>query len=247
MSDQPPWVYRGAFIPFPVPVPVPGVDPLSTQDVGLCWADAWTPAILGALKALTRPETWVGSQADIEQAMLGAEILIGRLTDGCGGGTDFPYLCEGMFEDSDQPYSFATISVDSGCGTYSSGQGYLYTDCGPFGVHNYRQVALIITFDNPQHLQSIDLVFDLTKGNFTVPGSFDQVYITDLTHSNVLAAITLGDLVDGTGQSLSWTGDTTGVGAIEVVVTSDEYDTGSASGFCNIRGVSIGGVGPSPC
>jgi len=246
MSTPPPWAYRGSFIPFHLPVPVPGVDPLSSQDVGICWADAWTPAILGALKALTRPETWTGSDADVAAAMQGAQDLLGGLTDGCGASGGFPFLCVADFSTVANP--FATWTIDSGCGEWDASFGYLGALCGPFSGHYFFASQIILTMDSPITLTGLDLSYTLAQGLYTTGGDFRQVYIADLTHSTVLASIRQDHLVDGDALHLNWAGSIAGVDSIEFVVQSSERETsGGDNGACSIGNVSISGNGTSPC
>jgi hypothetical protein len=249
MSSQPPWVYRGAFIPFFRPVPAITTDPLSATDTSLCWNDEWSPAILAALKVLCRPESWTGSEADIQTAMFNAQGLLAALTDGCSG-TGIPFACPGDLSSSAAPYG--VFSSDCDGTAYISGTGYRPTICAAGGF-TYQQIAQIITFSTILTLTSVHIGFDYTKGHFTDAAGNFEIYITDVSHGTVLAHITQTDLVDGSGQALNWSGSIAHVGAIEVVITTDRYNDGTPLpvGDATWYEVDITGVaetvGGSPC
>lgn len=65
----------------PMPAPLSGVG--DSPLVHLCFNSAWLPSVLTSLKLLTRPESWQGSQADVQAAVQGAHDLMGAWEDGC--------------------------------------------------------------------------------------------------------------------------------------------------------------------
>jgi len=229
---------------FQRPVPPPTVDPDASPTCTVSISQQWIPFIIGALWQLVQPTTW--RAPDDATLLLTQQRAMSLITlFNCGSGL-LPFFCPGDAGLSASPY--ATWAVDSGCGVWTPFQGYNAEDCGPFGSHDFRQAAVTITFPNPVTLTSVSLRFDLIPGNFSVPSTFDEVYITDVTHSTVLKALTVADLVSGDGQELFWTGSVAGVSEIELVVTSDEVNTGgSRVGMGRIEFVDTGGYGLSPC
>lgn len=180
MSALDPVVYRGSYIPFPKATPAITVNPQSSPDASLCWADAWTPVILTCLKTLTRPETWAGSDLDIAEAMTWAEDLIGSITDGCGGGS-FPFTCIADFTTSANP--FGTWSIWSGCpiGDYVALSGYEPTidHCGSPG---YSGVHLEVILSSPLVPSDIAIEYDMTLGSSGEPTDY-QSGVYDLANS----------------------------------------------------------------
>lgn len=68
MTDNPN-SYRGSFIPFRRGFPVDDIAPygaLDTPRVAIHWNQFYTPYILGAIKALARPETFAGTPQNLE-------------------------------------------------------------------------------------------------------------------------------------------------------------------------------------
>jgi len=239
--DQPYAPPRGSFLR---PVPLPTVDPDASPTCTVSINQQWIPFVIGALQQLLLQATW---KTDDPAALLLVQQRAFNLLDlfTCGSG-ELPFLCVGDFIGSDQP--FQTWTVDSGCGSYLGGTGYEATDCGPFGSHTFRQVALIVTLDNPVTLTGLDLAYAMVKGTFDVPGTFDQVYVRDVTHGTTLVALTVDDLVDGTDLHLTWSGHVDGVSSLELVVTSSERNTGNLlDGDCAIFQFSMAGAGLDPC
>lgn len=72
----------GAVLRSPMPVPVGGID--EGDLINFCVSKAWLPAILTGLKLLTRPESWVGTQTQVQDAVSSAHMLMGLWEDGCG-------------------------------------------------------------------------------------------------------------------------------------------------------------------
>lgn len=74
MSILKPINYAGAW-EFKSPVPAPVGDILGGTQVSIAFNSEWTPAVFSALKALTRPEAWLGTLADIQRATSDAHNL----------------------------------------------------------------------------------------------------------------------------------------------------------------------------
>lgn len=206
MSALDPVVYRGSYIPFPEATPAITVNPLGSPDASLCWADAWTPAILGCLKALTRPETWSGSDLDIAEAMTWAENLIGSIADGCG--SSFAFSCVGDFTSSAVPFGVITIYGPEPLGTYVSSSGYEAT-CAVLGggPYTYCGVELDVTLSSPFTPSNVQLEYDITLGSVDTPADF-QSGVYDLANHHFIGtpvlfsgATPIGHVVYNSGSS----------------------------------------------
>lgn len=78
---------QGPYIPFEKPVPVPLVAVDDDPKVYICFNESWLPLVLGALKVLCRPETYLGTDLEINAARASAFELLGRSFTGCPGET----------------------------------------------------------------------------------------------------------------------------------------------------------------
>lgn len=67
MSILKPVNYAGPWIPFRSPAPCPADDILADPQVSISFNETWIPVVFSALKALTRPETYEGTLADINR------------------------------------------------------------------------------------------------------------------------------------------------------------------------------------
>jgi len=195
MADITPNDQQGAWMPFDVPRGAHRADPFASADRSLCWADDWTPYIITALKVLTRPETWSGTEDAIKDACLGGQALIAGISDSCGSPTELPFACLGDFTAFPSPFSDWTIDT---WGTWIDGQGYGPTLASSGGTEYYGE-QIRCTFDNPLHISNLHLVYDLVKGvHFGSATYWLQVYDVTNGHNYVLKLNT--DLVDGDGQ-----------------------------------------------
>ena len=77
----------GSYIPFPGPIPIPSGTWNNHRDYSLCFAGAWLPAILGALKSLTRAETWDGDDAQRRDASSRAMDMLRGMHSPCSRDT----------------------------------------------------------------------------------------------------------------------------------------------------------------
>lgn len=228
---------------FQRPVPPPTVDFDATPTCSVAISEQWVPYVVGALWQLVQPSTWQSDDpATVYLAQQRAMSLIAAFT--CGTG-ELPFICLGNA--TSDPSPFATWTIDSGCGIWFSGFAYQGALCSG-GGHDFNQAAVIVTLDNPVTLTFLRMTFNMTKGHFTTPSGFDQVYLRDSTHGTLLAAIDQGSLVNGEDLTLEWAGAISGVSVVELVVTSDEFDDGGpASGACAIIALEMHGVGIAPC
>lgn len=92
MSILRPINYAGAW-EFKSPVPVPAASVGDVPLVSISFNSDWIPAVFSALKALTRPECWVGTLADINRATSDAHSL---LDYGTGGSMTVGLIVEHM-------------------------------------------------------------------------------------------------------------------------------------------------------
>lgn len=83
---------QGPFIPFEKPIPAPITDVTEAPLRSVCFNADWTPAVVGALKVLTRAETWSGTDDDVKRVSRSAHELLASDQNGCasGGGTPCP-------------------------------------------------------------------------------------------------------------------------------------------------------------
>lgn len=77
------WRDNGAYIPFPLPVQAPGGDPNSGTLWTVCFNQNWLPFVLGALKTLTRPETWGTGDFLSDLTVQRAQQLLQLFAEGC--------------------------------------------------------------------------------------------------------------------------------------------------------------------
>jgi hypothetical protein len=194
VSDQPPWAYRGAFIPFFRPVPAITDDPLSPADVRLCFSEAWTPAVLGALKVLCRPETWTGTESDIQTAMLNAQLLLQALQDGCEA-SDLPWFCQGNVQSTASPFGTWTL----GCMGQFLGAGIGYNQTvGLCGGYWYNGVDLDITLDSPIVVTDIAVHYNRFTDSIHPDPATYQFFVVDLVHGSTFSPeIPGGSITDG--------------------------------------------------
>lgn len=83
---------QGPFIPFEKPVPVPLVAADADPLVHVCFNASWSPLVVGALKVLCRPETYDGTDLEVNFASRSAHELISGIESGCGSD-----LCSPVF------------------------------------------------------------------------------------------------------------------------------------------------------
>jgi len=89
-----PWSASGFWPPFPNPVEVPSTDVDATPLAKLCFNADWQPYILGAIKVLARPETWVGTVDDIKRVTSQAQSLFTDplLSENCDACPEFVFV-----------------------------------------------------------------------------------------------------------------------------------------------------------
>lgn len=92
MSILRPINYAGAW-EFKQPVPCPSGDIAGGTQVSITFNESWVPAVISALKSLTRPEAWEGTLADIQRCTSDAHNLFdARVKLGLPVGTIIPNL-----------------------------------------------------------------------------------------------------------------------------------------------------------
>lgn len=84
MSILKPINYAGAW-EFKRPVPCPASDILGAPLVSVSFNEDWIPAVMSAMKALTRPEAYEGTLSDIQRCTLDAHSLLDYSTPIVGG------------------------------------------------------------------------------------------------------------------------------------------------------------------
>lgn len=81
---------HGPYIPFEKPIPTPISAADDTPLMSICFNQQWLPMVIGALKVLTRPETWVGTDAHIRSTIASAQNILAMYGNGCSPLTRIP-------------------------------------------------------------------------------------------------------------------------------------------------------------
>jgi len=158
--------FPGAYIPFDKAVgPVPTVSIDSAPTVQLCINEDWLPFVVGALKSLTRPETWDDTYDNSVVASSEIAALISSYQEGCGAIVPSIMCASGSFKDLD--YGFVPSPGSECNATWTPGvgwqmccddtpQGFLFIT-REFGVETLiRSVYLLIDTTAP-YLISYDI------------------------------------------------------------------------------------------
>lgn len=154
-----------------MPIPSTGID--DDPRVSICVAASWVPAMITALKLLTRPEVWIGDNDARKATCEDAHTLIGRFDEPCAG-----VSCPNWYLDNVNlnctflnPLSYLTEVVENECDVYS--RFYM----GFSGVYDALHPDLYV-----MEVRGYDAVTSDPVG-----GHFTQVHahITDNTLANV--------------------------------------------------------------
>lgn len=134
---------QGFYTPFQKPVPTPGDESLDDPQTTLCFNVGWQPAILGALKVLTRPETWIGTKADIERTTQSAHMLLGQTGEECNQPSDlcspvFIGTASGSLECDNTPNFLINLKV---CPICEDGSRFWAGHCRP---HNTGELCSVV-------------------------------------------------------------------------------------------------------
>lgn len=146
-------------------MPVPGPDVQADPLMSVCFNAAWMPAVLTALKELTRPEVWIGSDADIKATIIDAHTLMGLVQDGCGAPPEGPnwYL--------DLTVNGGNYDVD----VWNNPIFYV----GPGGIPKAEYVAVI--WNNGAITGDITIKGRAVSDNSLVGGRFDNLHLQSAT------------------------------------------------------------------
>lgn len=87
---------QGSYIPFPDPIDAIVTDSQLPPLNCVRFNAAWQPHVLGAIKALTRPETYRGSSVDIEAAVQGGQDILASLGELCVPNSPQFYLAQNL-------------------------------------------------------------------------------------------------------------------------------------------------------
>lgn len=250
MSDSQ-WPVQGSYIPFPRPMAAIVTDPLSAQDWGLCLHADWQPAVLGALKALCRPESWQGSAADIATACIMAQTIMSSLTGPCSGiAGDIPFSCAYDFVSSATPW-FVNLDfseIPSTIGFYSAGVGFIagcQTNLGGTVEHGYCEIFTDFTL--PIKLTQVTMAYGLQNGVFS-PGGDPFVDIQCYLSGSLVARNYQFNPPQGLYELFSLFTAPVDVDHILVRLNTASFNAGTGScGTGAIQNVQILGNGPSPC
>lgn len=144
--------FPGAFIPFDIAVgPVPTVSIDSAPTSQICVNNEWLPFVLGALKALTRPETWKDTYDNSVIAASEFAALVGNISDGCGVIVPSKGCFSANFKDLD--YGFVVTPGANCDATWDSPTGWrMCCDSTPKGWLQIKREFGTETIINGFHL-----------------------------------------------------------------------------------------------
>jgi len=189
----------------------------------LCFAEDWVPYVMGALKSLTRRETYQGSEADISTSVLGGMKLIASLQRPCSASIEgVPFACPGDLSESSGPYGTWAI----GCvGAYVATQGY-GPSLGMCGSAWYYGADLLIDLGAAYPISRITVVYDLIKG-VAAEGSCDLLFVYDNDHHAFIGSpLTYDDLVTAGGQVVRRGPSSGDVRNLRIFLASDGCEPG---------------------
>lgn len=109
-----PMLQNGPYIPFEKPIVAPSSDALNDPLMSVCFNADWLPLVEGSLKVLCRPETYKGTQAEIEAAMASGQNILANTQSGCSSEPNCPnwYLDFGHRFNIDQSRNRWFFNVD---------------------------------------------------------------------------------------------------------------------------------------
>lgn len=89
------WRENGPFTPYPRPIPIPVPGSKDAPRVALCVNADWASCVRGVLKVLARPETWQGSDSEVQTALVEAMNILDNWEDDCLSDIQFrsPDVC----------------------------------------------------------------------------------------------------------------------------------------------------------
>lgn len=243
MADITPGDQQGQFMPFDVPHGANRGDPFASADRSLCWADDWTPYIIGALKVLTRPETWHGTEDAIKDACLAGHALIAGISDSCGGVEALPFACPGdVTTGNSQPFGTWTPGF---VGEYESEVGYRATTAIS-GGRWYTGVRFTIHLTDTLFISAIKVHYDLTLGSY-VDGAEASAEVFDLTNStDVPTRINLSAAISGDGLIAVFTPVSHMIQDLIVFLCSGTDGADVVQGDCRITAVELIGTYTPP-
>jgi hypothetical protein len=253
MSNTP-WHEQGSYIAFPLPIDAITDDPVGSPDWGLCLTAAWQPAVLGALKVLCRPETWVGTDADIKTACHNAYRILQAVQEPCNAApAAIPFACGGALFDNPQPFGVFAYGFNGNypCGDYLGGYGYHSASCFVGGIH-YNGVWIHIDLGAQYTINDMLIVYNYGQGCRDHAGSLGRACY-DPEHGYFIGPYkTQETMVDGSG--ITWhAGSHAGTSRyIDVGVWSDNWDGGACpNGGATITRIDVSGSypvgGAPPC
>jgi hypothetical protein len=244
-----PWRDNGAFIPFPKPIDAITDDPNASADFGICLAMAWEPAVLGALKTLTRPETWQGSDADIATACRNAYAILEAVQEPCSANVALlPFACPGDLTANSAPYGVWSLGF---VGQYIATQGYGPT-LAPSGSYWYYGEWINIDLNAVYDVRNVHIEFDYLKGS-TVDGTFAAFNVVDVDRNVAIGPTLSFNDLPGVGYNQGFNSGAP-AGPLQHISVRQYTDTNTIpapTGNNRIFRIDISGKfpsgGPTPC
>lgn len=170
--------FPGAFIPFDRTgrqVPSVAIDAAPTSQ--LCINNEWLPFAIGALKVLSRPETWDDTYDHAVIAASEFAALIGNITDGCGSAVPSKGCFQGDFTDLD--YGFVPTPGGACMPVWTHGIGWeMCADSTPQGHLQIKREFGGATLIRSFHLKLTTVVPYLINIDVTLyhDGTFTSIY-----------------------------------------------------------------------
>lgn len=158
MSNLSPQDFPGGYLSFPRPIsPVPTEAIDASPLVSFCVNEHWAEYILGAIKVLSRPETWDDTYENAVIAASEIAYMQGLITDGCGVNAPSQLCISADF--ANLPYGVVNQSGATVLSTWVNGIGWVG---GRNLSNNNEEIHLDLRFPGPTVISPYDFQFDTT-------------------------------------------------------------------------------------
>lgn len=154
--------------------------------------------------------------------------------------------------DNTEDWDFAQVGgFGAQVGTYVNNAGYESTNAQTNTTQYWRGTAIEFNFDDLTTIERINLIYDLTKGTYSVANTYGCVFIQGRAGGAggtllINDFVTIGDAVNGTDLELLFEGNQL-VDYISLTIRSSQSDPAvSYSGYSKLKSVEINGLGTNP-